>query len=382
MPAYARRQIVDESVVGVYHCISRCVRRAFLCGLDRFTGKNFDHRKVWIQQRMERLAGVMAVDVLGFSVMSNHIHLLLRIRPDVSAAWSDEEVARRWCQLHPGRRDESGASTEPDPAEIALLLADHEALAERRRRLSSLSHFMAALCEPIARRANKEDKATGRFWEGRFKSQAVLDEAALLACSVYIDLNPIRAGLAETPETSEFTGAYERIAARQQDMSASLAVVPEAAVAEAPQASAARKPAHWSIGEPATSRTAMGDVRRADDWLSPISNADVRPFAIEMPSPHRASQEGFLSLALDDYLALLDWTGRQTRAGKTGVVPADLKPILERLQINAECWVDSVRGLGHRFHRAIGRASSMAARAAGSGKRWLHGLSASRMAFS
>ena len=133
---------------------------------------------------MESLAGVMAVDVLGFSVMSNHIHLLLRIRPDISAAWSDEEVARRWCRLHPGRRDESGTLAEPDPAEIALLLADREALAERRRRLSTLSHFMAALCEPIVRRANKEDKATGRFWEGRFKSQAILDEAALLACSI------------------------------------------------------------------------------------------------------------------------------------------------------------------------------------------------------
>lgn len=133
--------------------------------------------------------------------------------------------------MHLGRRDESGLPAEPEPAEIAIVLADADSLASRTRRLSSLSPFMAALCEPIARRASKEDGAKGRFWEGRFKSQAVLDEAALLACSVYIDLNPVRAGLAELPETSEFAGVYERIAARQRDMRASTALVREAAVA-------------------------------------------------------------------------------------------------------------------------------------------------------
>jgi hypothetical protein len=144
MPAYARRQIVDEPQVGVYHCVSRCVRRAFLCGDDRFSGKNFDHRKLWLQERMEKLAGIVAVDVLGFSVMSNHLHLLLRIRPDIAAARSDEEVARRWWQLHPGRHHDDGTPAEPEPAEIALLLADAEALAKRRRQLSSLSCFMGA----------------------------------------------------------------------------------------------------------------------------------------------------------------------------------------------------------------------------------------------
>ncbi|HJT33993.1 MAG TPA: hypothetical protein VJ783_18250, partial [Pirellulales bacterium] len=193
---------VDESVVGVYPCMARCVRRAFLCGFDRYSGRNFDHRKVWVRPRLEELAGIVAVDVLGFAVLSNHLHVLLRIRPDVAAAWSDEEVARRWWRLHPGRRNVDGTPAEPEPHELAMLLADAEALATRRKRLSSLSWFMASVCEPIARRANREDRVSGRFWEGRFRSQAVLDEPAALACSVYIDLNPIRAGLADTPETS------------------------------------------------------------------------------------------------------------------------------------------------------------------------------------
>ena len=86
MPAYARKEIVDDSVVGVYHCVSRCVRRAFLCGIDAYSGRNFDHRNGWIRDHLEELAAIFAVDVLGFSVMSNHIHLLLRTRPDVAAS--------------------------------------------------------------------------------------------------------------------------------------------------------------------------------------------------------------------------------------------------------------------------------------------------------
>jgi hypothetical protein len=112
MPAYARRQIVDETEVGVYHCVSRCVRRAFLCGQDALTGRNFDHRKNWMQSRMEELASIFAVDVLGFSLMSNHIHVVLRNRPDLAAQWTDEQVVLRWCLL---------GDTKPDSATVGAI---------------------------------------------------------------------------------------------------------------------------------------------------------------------------------------------------------------------------------------------------------------------
>jgi hypothetical protein len=101
-----------------------------------------------------------------------------------------------------------------------------------------------------------------------------------------------------------------------------------------------------------------------------------------MPRPSaRASNRGFLPLSLGDYLTLLDWTGRQVRSDKPGAIPADLRPILERLAIHADTWLDTIRSFGRWFHRAVGRVSSMAARASRSGKHWFQGTSFSRLAF-
>jgi len=284
--------------------------------------------------------------------MSNHIHVVLRNRPDLTAQWTDEEVVLRWWRQHPLRRNADGSPAEPEPQEIAALLADTEALVEHRRRLSSISWWMRSLCEPIARRANREDRVTGRFFEGRFKSQALLDESAILACSIYVDLNPIRAKLADTPETSKFTGAFERILARQAAGAAMLDGNQAAKIAAA-----------------------------RDAWLSPVPEQDARGMAAAAPSTARASNRGFLPVSLDDYLALLDWTGRQIRADKRGAIPADLRPILERLAINADTWLDTVSCFGRWFHRAVGRLSSMAARANRSGRFWFQGLRFSDLAF-
>ena len=202
MPACARREIVAEGQVALYHCVSRCVRRAFLCGQDTLSGRNYAHRKGWIEERLEELAGIFGVDVCGFAVMSNHLHVVVRTRPDRVEEWSDEVVVHRWWQLCPGRRDRSGKACALEAEELQELLADKERLTLWRRRLASLSWFMRCLCEAIARRANREDGVHGRFWEGRFRSQRLADEEAALACSIYVDLNPIRAGIAQTPETS------------------------------------------------------------------------------------------------------------------------------------------------------------------------------------
>jgi REP element-mobilizing transposase RayT len=207
MARIPRREIIDEDAVGAYHCVQRCVRRAFLCGHDSVSGKNYEHRKKWIRRRLRFLVGQFAIDLLEYSVMDNHLHVVVRNRPDIVRLWSDDEVTRRWWNLFPKRKDAKDRPAEPREHELAMLKADAEALSEKRCRLSSISWLMRCLAERIARLANKEDGCTGRFWEGRYKCQRLLDESALLACSAYVDLNPIRAGLAKTPEASRFTSA-------------------------------------------------------------------------------------------------------------------------------------------------------------------------------
>ena len=147
--------------------------------------------------------------------MSNHLHVVLRTRPDWVDDWSDEEVARRWLAIFPRIKDENGAPVVDDDEGIRQIVRDTDRLGELRHRLQSVSWFMRCLNEFVAREANKEDNCKGRFWEGRFKCQALLDEAALVACMAYVDLNPIRAGLATTPEESDFTSIQERIQGRQ-----------------------------------------------------------------------------------------------------------------------------------------------------------------------
>jgi hypothetical protein len=129
------------------------------------------------------------VFVCGYSVMSNHLHLVLRNRPDIAEQWSADEIALRWCRVFPPRDDATG---EPIEHDLAMLTANSERLSELRKRLANLSWFMKCLCEKIARASNHEDGSSGRFWASRFRSVALLDEAAILACSVYVDLNPIR----------------------------------------------------------------------------------------------------------------------------------------------------------------------------------------------
>ena len=185
----ARKSLVDVSLTRYYHCISRCVRGAFLCG------EGFEHRKQWIEDRLEVLAAQFAVSVCGFAVMDNHLHVLVRLDPKLSSDWSDEEIVRRWLAVYPPR------TLNFDDAACVRMWIDNELkrpkqVAEYRRRLQDLGWFMKALKEPLSRLANKEDECKGAFWEGRFKSIAILDEEALLATCAYIDLNPVAAGIA------------------------------------------------------------------------------------------------------------------------------------------------------------------------------------------
>ena len=332
MSRLPRAELFDPDVVGIYHCIHRCVRRCFLHGVDPLTGKNYEHRKRWIHQRLEFLAGCFAIDCLGYAILSNHFHVVLRNRPDIVALWSDTEVARRWWQICPLRKNPDDSPAEPTVAELDLIRNDPQRLTEIRRRLSDISWLMRMVAERIARCSNAEDQCSGRFWEGRFRSVRLLDEAALLACSIYVDLNPIRACLAPTPEQCEYTSARERI-----DL--------------------------WRARQSAGGQSSPAAVID-DSWLAPLTldeRSEAAGGALPSASGRRASDKGYLPLSLEEYLQLLDWTARQRKPGTGGATAAELPPILKRLAISAECWLQLTEQFGRLFGRVAGRRAAVAA---------------------
>lgn len=345
MARQARSEYLVPGSVQIVHVIQRCVRRAFLCGTDEFTGVSFEHRRAWIRERLEFLASVFAIDCLTYTVLSNHMHLILRSRPDLVQEWSDEEVARRWLRLFPVRREKNGDPAEPEPHELAMIINNVVRLSEIRERLSDISWWMRCTAENIARRSNREDQVSGRFWQGRFSAQIILDTASLLACAAYVDLNPIRAAMAETPEGSEFTGAKDRIDDLKQ------------------RASSSSETHDWERSR-----------RRAKSgWLSPIEiDEQTDPVGTDpSPTTRRASQKGFLPLSLAKYLELLDWTGRTLVAGKRGKIPSHLAPILERLGVDGSGWYRLVKNFGRLFKRAAGKADSIAAEATRRGQAYM-----------
>ena len=183
---------------------------AFLCGRDRRTGRDHSHRRQWLVERIRLLARCFAVEVHAYCIMGNHFHLVVRYDPLACRRWSDGEVARRWVDAFPPK-EKGRVAEERRPEARELLLGDPERLFRARRTLGSLSGFMKHLKQPIARRANEESGARGHFHEQRFHSGALLSEAALLAAMAYVDLNPVRAGLAERIEACRETSIAERL---------------------------------------------------------------------------------------------------------------------------------------------------------------------------
>jgi hypothetical protein len=179
---YPRAHLIDPDG-GVYHVCSRCVRRAWLCGTDKETGLNFDHRRQWLEDRIVTLSDIFAVERFGYAVMSNHYHLVLQIDAAVVQSWSDEVIVDKWLLLCP-KQTVCDPSMMQQTVQRSLLLQNPARLLVFRERLTSLSWFMRMINEPLARTANQEDRCKGRFWEGRFKSQRLLDEDAILACMV------------------------------------------------------------------------------------------------------------------------------------------------------------------------------------------------------
>lgn len=384
MPRPQRCEQFDHSEVCIVHVVQRCVRRAFLAGVDRGTGVDYSFRKEWIRRRMEALASVFAVDVLSYAVMSNHIHQILRNRPDVVKEWSDQETAIRWLKVFPGRRLEEHLA-EPTDHDVQALCNDTERMIEIRKRLSDLSWFMRALAEPIARMANKQDECTGRFWEGRFKVQRIVDEAGLLACSMYVDLNPVRAAITDTPDRSVHTSAYDRIQSEKGRTINSAAFDLKPVATE----EAAKTIQNIPVSELKKAKQKQrvnptGRTVRRDAWLSPLTMKPTEKAG--RPEVHsdglRSSDKGFLSLSMSDYLKLLRWTARQTSSAMSNM-PEALSKKLTSIGISAGMWRDLVWHWQKYFGRSVcvGKPNAMRQQAESTGHQWHRGQAAAACCF-
>lgn len=313
MPTPRKQQIILEETP-YYHCVSRCVRRAFLCGSDG-NNRNYEHRREFIETRLRLLASVFAIDICSYAIMHNHYHVVVKIRS--TDEWPMDQVIKHWLTLHqsPLLVQRYSAGEKLDPIEYQTVVDIAEVW---RERLQSLSWFFKCLNEPIARKANQEDRCTGHFWESRFISQPLLTEEALLSCMAYVDLNPVRAKIAETLEESEHTSIRERIA-QQFDLAEAIKGQPLANPFDLP----------------------VAELAKFEDTIT------------------LHDQQGIL-YSLSDYLQLVDYTGRIIRQGKRGAIDQQLPPILTRLGVSQSDWLQNSQHFERYFRQRFRRRASAA----------------------
>ena len=380
-----RSALVSLSDTAWYHCVSRCVRRAFLCGHDHHSGQDFEHRRGWIAHRIKELANIFAIDVAAYAVMSNHYHVVVRIDSERAQAWSTEQVLQRWTQLFTGpllvQRYLSSARAVMGESEREKVREMAETF---RARLFDLSWYMRVLNESLARQANAEDGCTGRFWEGRFKSQALLDEQALLAAMAYVDLNPVRAGMAESLEASDYTSIQERLGCAPAppgngNVNGHAQAAGAAAGAEikttAPIGAAAALPAVLSSALPVLPLTHPAPSLPQGQMQAQLQQAPLMPFDATGRTPWA------VPFGWQDYAELVDWTGRLVRPGKKGAIAATQPAVLQRLGVDGKAFIAMAATFMQKFGSAVGAPAQLARLCERRQTRFLHGMHAARKVF-
>lgn len=265
-----------------YHCTSRCVRRGFLCGFDDYSQTDYEHRRLWLEQRLQQIATVYCIKLCTYTIMHNHYHAVLYVDKEQALSLTDREVIERWKCLYrlPSLVKRAYDNETLSDAELRVVAQEVNTW---RERLYAIDWFMKEVNQFMARKANREDEVTGHFWDGRYDSQMLADENGAISAMVYDDLNPVRSGIADTPEESEFTSLRARIQAKYNGQ----------------------------------------ELPCLHPFMDEVSNQNQEPIPINFA----------------DYLELVDWTGRQMRADKRGSIDSGLPPILTRLNMTASDWL-------------------------------------------
>jgi len=324
----ARKNIVDKETPGFYHCTNRCVRRTFLCGIDELTGKDYSHRKAWIEARMIELCDISSVEIYAYAVMDNHYHIVLYVDPLLPDKWSKEEIAERWLKAYSPRLNNPKFAKQRE-LKKQVIISDKAKIKTYRKRLGSLSWFMGRLNEPLAKRSNDEDYCTGSFWQGRYSSQALLDEAAVFSCMAYVDLNPIRAKITEKLEESNNTSIKKRFEELKQI-----------------------DPTH---------------IQRHLDKSVTAMTSQIK--------------ERMLPMSLNDYIELVEWTGKSIVHPQKASIPPQVSSCLQRLNLQQNHWLKQIENFSQNYCHVVGPVEQIRAMAKQLKLRYMKGISAAKLLY-
>ncbi len=334
---YPRSKIISKTIDGHYHLTSRCVRGAYLLNPDNT--KEHKRRKKWIINKMIFLSQIFYIGIDAFAIMDNHMHVVVETKYLEADSADAEDIAFRWLYLHPKKRDKKGLPIPPSRDEIKKFIKNSEEIEAVRAKLRDLSYYMKELNQTIAKKINKEDETMGRFWQGRFNSIYLPEEGAVLKCMMYVDLNEVRALIAKSPECSKFSSCYRRIKAE----------FAREKLKKEPNNEIAR------------------EESKLDNWLEPVFNTKKK--------------RGYLNITFNEYLELLDWTGRQIMDNKRGAISESLEPILKRVGLKSDKWIDTFLSFGKDFKRVAGSEEAIRKHANDVHKNWFQGIGCARYHF-
>ncbi|MFM7518028.1 MAG: hypothetical protein ACKO3V_13880 [Pirellula sp.] len=344
MSRKTRRSLIDPDQVTIAHVVAKTARNLFLLGVETQATDYNSHRKDWIVDILEFQSSLMAIDLLDYCLLSNHIHQILRSRPDAVKEWTDEEVARRWLNLCPKSKKclKVGDKVHrvpipPKETQIQALANNEKKIKDIRERLSSISWWMRLLCQKVAQRANFEDGGSmGPFWKGRFHSTIIEDTDHLLGCALYVDLNAVKASMARGIDDYKYTSAKVRLDRLRSTEEA----LQKQEVLKADSVLVVDSPGDVSSAEGCQAKEEKG----GDDESGFIPGMSKGEFlsAIKLesmaddPQLHdrgfRCSDKGFLEYSEREYFDALEWCIRNkiTERESTDKLPGDIPECIQK----------------------------------------------------
>jgi hypothetical protein len=349
MARKTRGSLINPKEVTIVHTVAKTVRSLFLLDVAIAARSHNSHRKDWILDIMEHQCALMAIDLLGFAILGNHIHQILRTRPDVAKNWDNLEVARRWLTLCPKSKKclwdgekVVRVPIAPKETQIQALAQNESRIAQLREQLSSISWWMRLLCQKVAQRINFEDGGSlGHVWKGRFHATVIEDTDYLLGCTFYVDLNAFKAGIALGIEDYKYTSAKIRLDMLRAQMHANdkqegppTEPIPEAKAQQA-------------VSVPRISKGEFLSVMKIDT-LSNDPQLHTRG--------HRCSDKGFLDYTDREYLRALEWCiANKILEREVKTLPEDIPDCIKQHRFGAQMVLKQAKSFGRMYRYWTGR---------------------------